>query len=109
MPNKIERLSSTTASLAITADPATSARIPYGAVAGGTVFIESLSTGTKITWYVAAGRDSSAVPLYDYNNISETFVSANRAYPVPDGCFAVPFVIPVLDAGTATASFSVKG
>lgn len=109
MPNKIERLHSVTESISLTADPTTSARIPYGAVAGGMVFVDALATGTKIIWYAAPARGDSAYPVYDFNNLQETYISASRAYPVPDGCYSAPFLVPVLDAGTATISLSVKG
>lgn len=109
MPNKIERLSSVTSPIALTASEATSVAIPYGAVAGGMVFVTALATGTKIKWHAATSASSAAVPIYADGSALETLVAASRSYPVPDACFAAPFLKAVLDAGTATITLSLKG
>jgi hypothetical protein len=109
MPNKIERLSSVTSSLSLAASESTTPLIPYGASAAGMVFVSAVSGATKIAWYSAATGSDVATPVYDSGNAVETFVSAGRSYPIPDACFAAPFLKLVLDSGTATATISLKG
>jgi hypothetical protein len=36
-------------------------------------------------------------------------VEAGKAYPLPDGLFAAPFIAGVVNAGTLTATLAVKG
>lgn len=109
MPNKIERINSVTGSIALTASEATSVAIPYGAVGGGMVFVSALATGTKIVWHAASSASSAAVPVVYDDSAVETLISAGNAYPIPDPCFAAPFLKAVLDGGTATITLAVKG
>jgi hypothetical protein len=109
MPNKIERLSSSGDLVTLTASVATAPRFPYGAVAGGMLFVFSTSGAAKISWYAAPEPTGPFLPVYSSGNASETFVSAGRAYAVPDECFAAPFLKMVLDAGSASVFLSVKG
>lgn len=109
MSNKIERLSSVRAGLALTNSSSTTVRLPFGAAAGGMVNVTALSGATKIVWHVAFLPEGTPVALLSDGAAVETAIIASRAYPIPDACFAAPFLIPVLDAGTATVSVAVKG
>lgn len=109
MPNKIERLSGTTSGLSLTTSPTTTACIPYGAVAGGMLYVESVTSATKITWYASPSVEGQRFSVTDGYNPQTTFVSALTAQPIPDACYAAPYLFPVVDAGSATVSISVKG
>lgn len=110
MPHKIERLSSVTSTIAVTASASTSQRVPFGAAAGGVFVVDALAGGaTTLNWYVAFGPEATPVPLNDGTSDVSTVVSAGKAYPVPDSAFAAPFIVAVSDAGTATIRLCVKG
>jgi hypothetical protein len=108
MPNKIERLSSVTQPLTLTADVATTPAIPYGASAGATIFVESVSGATSITWHVLHAPGSTAAVM-DSDGAVTTGIQAGRAYAFPDSLFATPFVKAVLNSGTASVVVSLKG
>jgi hypothetical protein len=108
MPNKIERLSGHVGPVSLTASEATSEAIPFGASAGGLVFVDALATGTKIVWH-AASTVGDFYPIVEFGNAVETNVEQGKAYPVPDACFSARFIKLVLDAGTATITLSLKG
>ncbi len=108
MPNKIERLSSATG--VITATNSTGqAKIPFGACAGGVMFVTAVSSATKVTWHAAVGTETTPLPLHSDGSVVETSIAANRAYPIPDALFGAPFIVAVTDAGTATIQLTVKG
>jgi hypothetical protein len=109
VPNKIERLSSSGSLIELTDSVATTPNVHYGAVAGGMVFVSAASGASTILWYAAPQASGEFVPVYSSGEASETAVSPGRAYPIPDACFAAPFLKMVLDAGTASVFVSVKG
>lgn len=109
MPNKIERLSGTTTALSLTSDPATTPCVPYGAMAGGIVHVSAVTSATKIIWYVAHDRAGQRFAVSDGYVAQETLIVPLTSYPVPDACYAAPFLCPVVDAGDASVSISVKG
>lgn len=109
MPNKIERLNAVTSSIVATNSTSTSPKIPFGAVAGGVIFVTAVSSATKISWHVATDVGATPIPLYADGAAVETAIANNRAYALPDAAFAAPFVVAVTDAGTATFTISVKG
>jgi hypothetical protein len=108
MPNKIERLSGHVGPVALTDSEATSEAIPFGASAGGLVFVSALATGTKIVWH-AASTAGDFYPIVESGNAVETYIQQGKAYPVPDACFSARFIKLVLDDGTATITMSLKG
>jgi hypothetical protein len=78
----------------LTADPATSQRIPYGAVAGGCLFAVS-GSGT-VTWHVAFDPDGATFPMYDSKNQPVvSSLSEGNAVDLPACLFAAPFIIGV--------------
>lgn len=108
MPNKIERLSSVTQSMTLTDDVATTPTIPFGAAAGATLFVESVSGASSITWHVMHSTGTAASAL-DSDGPVTTSISAGKAYPFPDALFATPFVKAVCNSGTASVVVSLKG
>lgn len=104
MPNKIERLSSVTSSLSITASATTTPVIPFGAAAGGTVYVDSVSGAGSITWVVMHNPEGT-----DYTTSESTSISASNAYAIPDALYAAPFLKAVCNSGTAVITVSLKG
>jgi hypothetical protein len=110
MPNKIERLSSVTREIALTASAATSPKIPFGAAAGGVFIVDTLAgSATSIAWHVAFSPELTPRPVNDGTAAVTTTVTANTAYPIPDALFAAPFIVGVTNTGTATIRLCVKG
>lgn len=110
MPHKIERLSSVTSTIAVTASASTSQKVPFGAAAGGVFVVDALAGGAStLSWYVAFGPEETPAQLSDGTSNVTTVVSAGKCYPVPDAAFAAPFIVAVADAGTASIRLCVKG
>jgi hypothetical protein len=88
---RLERLNSS-AAVKITTDPATSQKIPYGAVAGGVLMVTS-GSGT-ITWHCQATPDGDLFPMFDSEGAAcETAVSEGNAFDMPACLFACPFIV----------------
>jgi len=88
---RFERLNST-APVKITADPSTSQKIPFGAVAGATLMVTS-GSGT-ITWYCQAEPDGDLFAMFDADGAPcESAVSEGNAFDLPAGLFACPFIV----------------
>lgn len=112
MSYKIEHRSYVTDTYTLTADPATSARVAYGAVAGGIMLPVSVAGTPTVTWYVATSPTATPVPIQDAGANVTTAINStggNKAYYVPDALFSAQFIVPVLSTGTCTATFMLKG
>jgi hypothetical protein len=110
MANKIERLSSVTSAIAVTASAATSPKIPFGAAAGGVFIVDAVTGGaTTLSWHVSFGPELSPSAVNDGTADVATSIVAGKAYPIPDALFAAPFIVAVANAGTATIRLCVKG
>lgn len=109
MSNKIERFNSVTGSLSLTNSASTTAKIPFGPAAGGVIIVDAVSGAASINWYVAFGPELTPVPLNADGAAATTAITVSNAYPIPDAAFGAPFVVPVLNAGTATIRVSLKG
>lgn len=109
MPYKVERQSSVNSPIVATASAASTPRIPYGAVGGGTAIVTASAGAGTLSWHVAASPESTLYPAYNAAGAVTTLVQAGRAYKVPDDLFGAPFIAAVTDAGTATIVLCVKG
>jgi hypothetical protein len=109
MPQKLERLNSVNGSVTATNSAATSPKIPFGAVAGGMIHVSAVSSATTITWHVAFGQEETPVPLNSDGAAVTTTIAASNAYALPDALFGAPYIVAVVNAGTATFRASVKG
>lgn len=109
MPYKIERLSSVSGTITATASASTSPKIPFGAAANGVIFVESVSSANSITWHAATGQEATAVPLNSGGAGVTTAIAASNAYALPEALFGAPFLVAVVNAGTATFRIAVKG
>ena len=110
MPNKIERMSSVTSTVAVTNSASTSQVIPFGAAGGGVFIVDAVSGGaTSLTWHVSFGPELTPRVANDGTADVTTTIVANKAYPIPDALFAAPYIVAVTNAGTATIRLCVKG
>lgn len=109
MANIIERLSSVTGTITATNSASTSPKIPFGPASGGILIVDSVSSATSITWHVAFGPELTPRPLNADGAAVTTTIAANNAYTLPDALFGAPFIVAVVNAGTATFRVSVKG
>ena len=109
MPFKIEHRSSVTDTVTLTSDPSTSARVGFGAFSGGIMLPVGVTGTPTVTWYVAATDTSTPVPIQEAGVNVTTVIASGKGYYMPDQLFAASFVIPVLSAGTCSASFIMKG
>ena len=97
------------ASLALTASSSTTGRINMQRYAGGGIIVTALATGVTINWYVAMSLTGTAYVLKSANTAQTDTIAVNDALPIPDAAFGFPYVVPVLNAGTATIQYAVKG
>lgn len=110
MPTKIERINSVISTVTATNSTTTSPKIPFGAVAGGIVIVDTLNDGAnKLIWHVAFNPADTARPAQRDGSNIETSVAADKAYAIPDELYGAPFIVAVTNAGTAAFRLSVKG
>jgi hypothetical protein len=97
--NEITRFRDTVTITANSSAGTTSNRIAFGPFAGGCVVIAATNGCTQIGWYGAAGPSDTPVQVYSGGNAVTTAVTVG-AHAIPDACFALPFVSPVVSGGT---------
>lgn len=106
---EIERSSTVVIITAASSADTTTPRFPFGRYAGGGVFIASTGGATQINWHGASASEDTPVQIYADGSAVTTAVTVG-AHPVPDACFAFPYVAPVLVGGTsAVLTVSLKG
>jgi hypothetical protein len=100
--------SPTIAVLSLVSTEADTPAIPFGDSAGGTISIPVGSSITALTFYVSASETGTFTQLYDSSNnaVSRT-VAAERAYALPDECFAARWLKIVVDV-TGAATLTLK-
>lgn len=110
MSARIQRENSVGVGLALTASASTSAKIPYRTMAGGILFVTSLSgASATVSWYVAPDDQTTPVALADASgNAVTTPVVAGKGYEFPGSAYGAAIVVPVLSTGTGVASFNTK-
>jgi len=107
---KIERLNSVISTVTATNSTTTSPKVPFGAVSGGILIVDTLNDGAnKLVWHTAFHVADTARPVQVDGANLETAVAADKAYAIPDELFGAPFIVAVTNAGTATFRLSVKG
>jgi len=80
----------------------TSGRIPFGRFGGGCVMIGNTNGATQINWYGTV--DPTVTPLQIYSDGSAvTTAVVVGVHPIPDACFAVNYVVPVVSGATTCA------
>ena len=83
----------------------TSGMFPFGRFGGGCVMIANTNSATLINWYGTV--DPATTPRQIYADGSAVTTSLTVGImPVPDACFAVNYVVPVI-TGAATCAMTV--
>lgn len=101
----LETVTITAASSAATTSP----RFSFQHMAGGGVLIGNTGGATQIAWHAATEQESLPRPIYSDGSAVTTAVTVG-AMPVPDACFAFPYVVPVISGGTSCVLVvSMKG
>lgn len=89
----------------LSADPADAKRIPFGAVAGATLFVTE--GGGTIVWHASFDGEGETFPVFETDGTpSESAVSAGNAFDLPAALFACPFIIPTGVDGEAVIAVS---
>ena len=111
MPTTISRNGSAPDQISITADPATSAGFSVNGAVGVVIYLDTVTTATTMTFYLKTdSKESVSYQLVDSSNaaVSQGLTQGK--------CFALPtlsvwgarYVIPVVNAGSATIRVTVK-
>lgn len=80
----------------------TAGMFPFGRFGGACVMIGSTNSCTGINWHGTV--DPAVPPLQIYNDgAAVTSAVTVGIHPVPDACFAVNYVVPVVVGGTTCA------
>ena len=83
----------------LTTSESTSERIPYAEKIVGGIGIDSGSSITSLTFWVAIIKDGTLYALHDSNNAAVTrTVTAAKAYQFPDECCGFAEVVIVVDS-----------
>lgn len=107
--SEIARLSSSVTITAGSSAATTTPRFAYGRYAGGCVLIGNTNGATQVRWYASAGAEDTPVQVYADGSAVTTAVTVG-AHPIPDACYGVPFVAPVIvGATTMAATVTLKG
>ncbi len=83
----------------------TSGRFPFGRFGGACVMIGATNGATQISWYGTVDPAITPVQVYADGSAVTTAVTVG-IMPVPDACFAVNYVVPVV-AGATTCAMTV--
>jgi hypothetical protein len=103
----LQRNSSTNNEITVGTTVADSDAIQYQNYAGGQVFVPTGSSITSLTWY-SSYDGITYTAIYDGGgtSVTTTIVAAENC-PIPDECFACPF-LKAIDAAGGTIVVSLK-
>lgn len=80
----------------------TAGMFPFGRFGGACVMIAATNSCTGINWYGTV--DPAVTPQQIYNDgAAVTSAVTVGIHPVPDACFAVNYVVPIVVGGTTCA------
>lgn len=84
----------------------TAGSIAFGTFAGGVVMIANTGGATRINWHGTV--DPAVAPTQIYADGSAvTSALTVGCVTIPDGCFALPYVVPIITGGTTCAMTAV--
>lgn len=87
----------------------TSGGFPFGRWAGGVVTIATTGGATQINWYASPDYGQPPLQVFASGNAVTTSVTAG-VHPIPDACFGVAYLCPVVTGATTMAmTVTVKG
>lgn len=95
--------------VASSAADTTSTRLPYGRFSGGAVLIANTNGCTQIKWHGCDTQNGTPLQIYADGSAVTTAVTVG-AHPIPDACFGMHFVAPIVVGGTTCGmTVMVKG
>ena len=112
MPYTIDRQSLLAGPFTATNDANTSAKVSLAGFAGAMVFVDAITGASDtITWHVCKTLgNATTYPAVDASGSAvTTAVESGKAYALPEALFGCQFCVPVMGAGNATISVSLKG
>jgi hypothetical protein len=80
----------------------TSGMFPFGRFGGACVMIANTNGATQINWYGTVDPSVTPRQIYSEGSAVTTAVTVG-IHPVPDACFAVNHVVPVVSGATTCA------
>jgi hypothetical protein len=100
--NEITRFRDTVAITANSSAASTSGKIGFGAYAGGCIVVAATNGCTQVGWYASDASEGTPRQVYSDGAAVTTALTVG-VHPIPDACFAAPFVVPVVTGGTTCA------
>ena len=110
-PTSISRATFSIDGLNLAVSGGSPSRISYRGVAGGLLFVDTLTGGATytITWYAAFTEGGTLVPAADTSgNALTTTVTAGKAYEIPGSLYGAVQIAPVLNNGSGAARATLK-
>jgi hypothetical protein len=80
----------------------TAGNIPFGPFAGGVVMVANTGGATRINWHGTIQPNVTPTQIYADGNAVTSAVTVG-CINIPDACFAVPYIVPVITGGTTCA------
>lgn len=107
--SEIARFSSSVVITAGSSAGTTTPRFAYGRYAGGCLIVGNTSGVTQVRWYASPSAEATPVQVYADGSAVTTALTVG-AHPIPDACYGVPFVAPIIvGATTMAATVTLKG
>ena len=103
--NEITRFPDVVSITAASAAGTTTPRIAFSRFAGGCVIVGASNGATQVAWYGASSSDATPVQVYADGAAVTTAVTVG-VLAIPDACFALPFIAPVV-TGTSACTMTV--
>lgn len=104
--NEITRFRDTVSITAGSSVASTTQRFAFAPYAGGCVIVAATGGGTQINWYGSHSQEATPLQIFADGSAVTTALTVGIV-PVPDACFALPFVAPVV-AGATTCSMTIS-
>jgi hypothetical protein len=84
----------------------TAGSIPFGPFAGGVVMIAHTGGGTRINWHGTVHPTVTPTQIYADGSAVTSSLTVG-CVGIPDGCFSLPYVVPVIVGGTTCAMTAI--
>lgn len=78
----------------------TSGMFPFGRFGGACVMVGDTNSCTQINWHGTNDPGVAPVPVYA-NGAAVTTALTVGIHPIPDACFAISYVAPIVVGGTS--------
>lgn len=105
----IERFYTGVSITAASSAASTTPRIAFNSYSGGGVLIANTNGATQIQWHASDSQEGVPLQIYADGAAVTTAVTVG-AHPLPDACFGMHYVAPVIVGATTCAmTVMVKG